>query len=393
MARGLISPASAPAGHGPPQAPEFAAKSTSAVLTVPAVRPGALWYCQYRFVWAMTLSGGGAPYGERSSVVWASATRVASYPRTIAPWRVERMHSSVCAPVTISRPTLRAASTGSRSVSSNESPYAFCTSGSESRRASSGTYCQLSLPEGSSSLLCWTQTTSTSAARALSTRVLMLATTLSRSYASPTTPFCTSMTSNAVFGRLSSVVMVPPRTCGSWSGPMLGTPHDSARGLDGYSPARSCGQPPGGGEQLSPSVVAGLDQPQAVLDGRQPGIPVLGDQLEPGPPARARRGPPPLIGRPWPGPGGDRQPRAAVRRQPGRGRGDHRAAADGHRIPRVVGHPGGQRDRVDRGRSRSGDPPRPRTARRKEGRPGIAERHQRHLLGRITPPGQHGPQH
>lgn len=42
-------------GHRPDQ-------STSLVVTVPAVRPGALWYVQYRFVCAMTLSGGGAPH-------------------------------------------------------------------------------------------------------------------------------------------------------------------------------------------------------------------------------------------------------------------------------------------------------------------------------------------
>src|SRR5215208_5541865 len=60
------------------QAREFAPKSTSPVFTVPAVRPGAVWYFQYRFVWAMTLSGGGAPNAERSSVVWASPTSVAS---------------------------------------------------------------------------------------------------------------------------------------------------------------------------------------------------------------------------------------------------------------------------------------------------------------------------
>src|SRR3954452_21695922 len=54
------------------------AKSTSAVVTVPAVRPGARWYCQYRFVCAITCAGAGAPYSERSSVVCASATRVAS---------------------------------------------------------------------------------------------------------------------------------------------------------------------------------------------------------------------------------------------------------------------------------------------------------------------------
>ena len=37
-------------------------KSTSLVSTVPAVRPGAVWYLQYRFVCAMTWSGGGAPH-------------------------------------------------------------------------------------------------------------------------------------------------------------------------------------------------------------------------------------------------------------------------------------------------------------------------------------------
>jgi hypothetical protein len=53
-------------------------KSMSAVVTTPAVRPGAWWYFQYRLVWAITLSGGGAPYAERSSVVWASPTSIAS---------------------------------------------------------------------------------------------------------------------------------------------------------------------------------------------------------------------------------------------------------------------------------------------------------------------------
>ena len=37
-------------------------KSTSFVSTVPAVRPGAVWYFQYRFVCAITCSGGGAPH-------------------------------------------------------------------------------------------------------------------------------------------------------------------------------------------------------------------------------------------------------------------------------------------------------------------------------------------
>src|SRR6266571_8786385 len=115
-------------------------------------------------------------------------------------------------------------------------------------------------------------------------------------------------------------------------------------------------------DRAGASVVAGLDQPPAILHGREPGIPVPGHQLEPGPPACAHRGrPPPLVDRPGPGPGGDRQPWPAIRRQPGRRRGNHRPTSDGHRGPRVIGDPGRPRNRVDRGRSRSGEPPRPRT--------------------------------
>ena len=90
------------------------------------------------------------------------------------------MHSSVWAPARKKRPMPRAASTDSRSVASKASLYSFATSGSESRRASSGTYCQPSLPRGSSSPLCCTQTTSTPAPRALSTRTAMVAMTSSR---------------------------------------------------------------------------------------------------------------------------------------------------------------------------------------------------------------------
>jgi beta-lactamase class A len=64
--------------HGIAQAGAFTPKSTSPVCTVPAVRPGAVWYFQYRFVCAMTWTGGGAPYADRSSVVCASATRTVS---------------------------------------------------------------------------------------------------------------------------------------------------------------------------------------------------------------------------------------------------------------------------------------------------------------------------
>ena len=49
------------------------------------------------------------------------------------------MHSSVCAPVTISRPILPSASTVSRSVSSKESGYCLWTTGSDSSWVSSGT--------------------------------------------------------------------------------------------------------------------------------------------------------------------------------------------------------------------------------------------------------------
>src|SRR5579884_1537946 len=65
-------------------------------------------------------------------------------------------------------------------------------------------------PLGRSSSKCWTQTTGTCSRRALSTRPAILATTASRSCAPATTPFCTSMTMSAVFGRFSSVVMSSP---------------------------------------------------------------------------------------------------------------------------------------------------------------------------------------
>src|SRR6059058_5082457 len=64
----------------------------------------------------MTWSGGGAPQAVWSSVVWASLTRVASYPLANAPWSVERTHASVCAPTTTNRPTARPDSTVSRVV-------------------------------------------------------------------------------------------------------------------------------------------------------------------------------------------------------------------------------------------------------------------------------------
>src|SRR5690242_8035423 len=78
------------------------------------------------------------------------------------------------------------------------------------------------------------------------------------------------------------------------------------------------------------SVVLGFDQPAAVLYDRQPGRPVAGDQLKPGPPA-GKPGPPPAFGNgPGPGPGGDLQPRPAADGHPGRGCGDLGPPGDGH---------------------------------------------------------------
>src|SRR4051812_16482701 len=117
------------------------------------------------------------------------------------------MQASVCAPVTTSRPTPALASTSSSSVSSKESPYVLCTSGSESSRLSSGTYSHSCEPFSSSASLCCTQTTGTPSDRALLTSVLMLLMTLSRATAPATTPFCTSITTSAALGRSVKVVM------------------------------------------------------------------------------------------------------------------------------------------------------------------------------------------
>src|SRR3954464_2416433 len=120
------------------------------------------------------------------------------------------MQASVCAPVTTSRPTPASASTSSSSVSSKESPYVLCTSGSDSSRFSPGTYSHSGEPFSSSASWCCTQTTGTPSERALSTRVLMLLMTLSRATAPPTTPLCTSITTSAALGR-SDKVVIPRR--------------------------------------------------------------------------------------------------------------------------------------------------------------------------------------
>ena len=125
----------------------------------------------------------------------------------------------------------------------------------------------------------------------------------------------------------------------------------------------------------------------------------------------APRMPPPLGNRPRPGPGGDRQPRRAIGRHPGGRRGDQAPPADGHRGAGAVGDPGGQRGRVDRGRRRRGDPPRPgparparavrparltcpaRPARRQHPVAAAAVRHQRHLLVRAAAARRHRARH
>src|SRR5260370_25239124 len=83
-------------------------------------------------------------------------------------------------------------------------------SGSASSGLSSGTIRHSSLPFVSPSSECCTQITGTCSPRAFSTRLPMFATTESRPGAPSTTPFCTSTTRSAVFGRLSSVVMLSP---------------------------------------------------------------------------------------------------------------------------------------------------------------------------------------
>src|SRR6187399_1263130 len=82
--------------------------------------------------------------------------------------------------------------------------------GSSSAGSSSGTICQSSLPLTICPPESWTQTTGTPPWRAFSTRLPMLATTAARSWAPSTTPFWTSTTRTAVFGRFSSVVIVAP---------------------------------------------------------------------------------------------------------------------------------------------------------------------------------------
>src|SRR3954470_15521264 len=86
------------------------------------------------------------------------------------------------------------------------------------------------------SSLCCTHTTGTSSRRARSTRVETLATTASRSCAPPTTPFWTSTTSSAVFGRFSSVAMA-----GRYLG---GSPDRGSAGHPQISPLGRIKSPP-----------------------------------------------------------------------------------------------------------------------------------------------------
>ena len=129
------------------------------------------------------------------------------------------------------------------------------------------TICQSSLPARSSPSCC-TQTTGTCSRRALSTRLPTLATTASRSCAPPTTPFCTSMTSSAVLGRPSSVVMLRPSPVASDSRP----PHrQTGRGEgDSPRPARLTAKPAdrhSGKRRPSSGGAAGSGTPPALPGG------------------------------------------------------------------------------------------------------------------------------
>src|SRR5262249_45287011 len=105
--------------------------------------------------------------------------------------------------------------------------------------ASSGTIRHSSLPFSSMSLECCTQTTGTCSRRALSTRAPTFATTVSRSWLPSTTPLCTSTTSNAVFGRFCSVVMISCPHAGLRCPSHASRAHRQPRGTedDGSGPA------------------------------------------------------------------------------------------------------------------------------------------------------------
>ena len=97
--------------------------------------------------------------------------------------------------------------------------------------AVAGFVCHRALPVGRPSSVCWTQTTGTCSCRAFSTRLPTLATVVSRSWAPSTTPFWTSTTRSAVFGRFSSVVIVSPDSRGLLCPPTidLTTDHEPER--------------------------------------------------------------------------------------------------------------------------------------------------------------------
>src|SRR5689334_20610979 len=167
------------------------------------------------------------------------------------------MHSSVCAPTTTSRPTPRPASTSSSGVSSKESAYCFSIRGSASSGDSSPTLCQSSLPfPGPSSC---TPTTGTCSRRALSTRLATLATTVSRSCAPATTPVCTSITSSAVLGRPSSVVI----SCPSLS--PTGTVDRGADKSGGRGLGSTGGRPPDGPAHDRVEIVGELGSREGLL--------------------------------------------------------------------------------------------------------------------------------
>jgi hypothetical protein len=69
-----------PAGLTPRRQPGrvYSRKLTSAVSATAAVRPGPLWYRHEMLVIAITAAGSGMPQAVKSSVVWASPTRVTS---------------------------------------------------------------------------------------------------------------------------------------------------------------------------------------------------------------------------------------------------------------------------------------------------------------------------
>ena len=172
---------------------------------VAALRPGALWNPQYRLVCAMTARRRGALRGQVLGGV-----RVPDQGRVVAAderaVQRARTHASVCAPATNSRPTRSSARILFEGGVFERIAVLLVDAGSASVRASSGTYSHPSCP---AELLvrCAGPRRPGRARPGLCPPAGRRSHHSSRLVVAVTTPFCTSTTSSAVFGRSVKVVM------------------------------------------------------------------------------------------------------------------------------------------------------------------------------------------